>query len=95
MRIKKEIDKRQLIESGGHPVNPEICSVFISHSLHIPDPKRRGEARDSFTMIQGTNKVITFLVPKRPSSHTLGQNILLVRPWVKPPVITLKEEEQV
>lgn len=61
------------------------CLFFIA--FIYPSPKRRGKARDFFTKIQRTNKVITFSVLKAHSNHTLGQSILLVAtPQVKPPV---------
>lgn len=56
MRIKREIDRRQLIELGGHLVNTEACLVFISHNLYIPKCRKKGEANGFFlTKIQRTN----------------------------------------
>lgn len=45
MRIEKEIDKRQQIESEGHSVNTETNLVFISHNLIHPNPEKRGESK--------------------------------------------------
>ena len=60
--------------------------MFLINFIN-PNPKRRGKTKDIFVKIQGTNEVITFLIPKALSHDTLGQNILLVATtWVKLPI---------
>ena len=52
--------------------------MFIPHKLYIPQSKEEGESKRLPYHDTRTNKVITFLVPKTPSNHTLGQNTLVV-----------------
>lgn len=60
-----------------------------------PNSKRKGKTKDFFTTTQGTNKVITFLMPKVSSNHTPGQNSQLVAiPWIKLLVITLRSKNR-
>ena len=62
---KKQSHKRQRhrIESGGHPVNTEICPMFISQRLYLPQSKKVGEGKT--LLYQDTkNKVIPSEYPK-------------------------------
>lgn len=43
--MRKKMDKKQKIESGGHAVNTVICPKFITQSSYIP-PNKRGKAKD-------------------------------------------------
>lgn len=57
MKIKKEIDKRQLIKSGGHPGNTEICPAFILTGF-IPQSKEEEEGKRLLLPRYKRNKVI-------------------------------------
>ena len=73
-------EKRQRCrkELAGRPMSTEIHQhLFLIDFLSL-SPKRRGKARGFFTKMQGTNIVVTFLIPRTPSNHILGQNILTV-----------------
>ena len=48
MKSEREIDRRQLIELGGHLVNTEACLVFVSHNLYIPQSRKKGEGKRLF-----------------------------------------------
>ena len=85
---EKEIDKGQLIESEGHLVNTEVCLEFISHRLYIPQCKEEGYGeRLLYQDTRNKRSLLPSQKPKASSNHTLGQNVLLVTTWVKPPVI--------
>lgn len=45
LRVEKEIDRRQLIESGGHIVSMENHLLFIAHGLYISQSRKEGEDR--------------------------------------------------
>ena len=62
MWTEKEIEKRQLIESGGHSVILRFAWRLCLMGFVHPNLKRRGKARVFFTTIQGTNKVIIFSI---------------------------------
>ena len=70
MRIKNEIDKRQQLESGGHPVDAVNCLKFITQSS-ILQPKREESKRLSYRDTK--NKQISFSYLQMSSNHTLEQ----------------------
>ena len=76
--IDREIDKRQQIDSDGHPVNTAISLVFVSHSLYGPQTRNEGEGKRLLYQDTKSKQSSYLLIPKASSNHTLGQSLLLV-----------------
>lgn len=74
--LSKEIEKRQQIEWGRHPVTTVIHAKFITQSASIPQ-SRGGGHKTSWYKEQ--ENIITSFHFKTPGNHILGQNILLPR----------------
>ena len=59
MKVKKELDKRQQVESGGHAVNTVISPKFLCTQI-----QKKVEAKDFPVMIQRANKVTSSHISK-------------------------------
>lgn len=76
MKVEKEIDKKQQIESGFHPVDTVISPKFITQNSNVLKSKRKGEATDFPVMIGRSNNVTSSSHLQTSSIHNLDQNIL-------------------